>query len=75
MTTTNVSKNNIDMEASYTTLIKQCAHLYDINNNPKILPEKYAVSKAELIEYELHYDHTPSNNVHLVEEARLPMTP
>lgn len=57
------------------TKTKQYAHLYDVNNNPKVLPEKYAVSKAELFDFELYYNHTPDSCVCIVEEARLPMTP
>lgn len=55
--------------------IKQCAHLCDVNNNPKVLPEKYAVSKAELIDVELYYNLTPDSCVCIVEEATLPNTP
>ena len=55
--------------------IKQQAHLYDVNNNPKILPEKYAVSKAELFNLELSYNHTPDSCADIVEKANLPLTP
>jgi hypothetical protein len=58
-----------------TNKIKQNAHLYDVNNIPKVLPEKYAVSKAELTSCELYYNHTPNSCICIVDEARLPITP
>lgn len=69
------SQKNIDMNVYIRNQIKQYAHLYDVDNNPKVLPEKYAVSKAELREVELYYNHTPNSCVGIVEEARLPITP
>lgn len=71
-TTTSV-QNNMNMNT--TNKLKQYAHLYDVNNNPKILPEKYAVSKAELNDIDLYYNHTPERCVSVVEKARLPITP
>jgi hypothetical protein len=50
--------------------IKQCAHLYDEENNPKIIPEKYAVKSAEL-ENNVFYNHTPDCCLNIVEEAKL----
>ncbi len=51
--------------------IKECAHLYDVNNKPKILPGKYAVSPAELVDDNLYYNHTPKKCLHIVQEAKL----
>ena len=73
MTTT--SQNNITMNITDEKQIKQCAQLFDINNNPKILPEKYALSKAELIDCELYYNHTPNKCLSIVAEAKLHVTP
>lgn len=50
------------------------AHLYDENNNPKILPETYAVSPAELIDEELMYNLTPDCCLLVVEKATLPIS-
>jgi hypothetical protein len=73
--TTKSSQDNIIENMMTTNKIKQYAHLYDVNNNPKILPEKYALSKAELTGFDLYYNHTPDSCVCIVEEARLPMSP
>jgi hypothetical protein len=56
-------------------IIKEYAHLYDVNHRPKILPGKYALSAPELIGNELYYNHTPNNCLGIVEEAKLPSTP
>lgn len=68
-------KNMPNIRVSISQDVKEQAHLYDINNNPKILPEKYAMSKAELIGSVLHYNHTPIDCVCMIEEATLPKTP
>lgn len=73
MTTSSQYFQNIRLPKSKD--VKEQAHLYDINNNPKILPEKYAVSKATLNEFELYYDHTPNDCIRIIQEAKLPMTP
>lgn len=51
--------------------IREYAHLYDVNNKPKILPGKYAVSPAELVDDALYYNHTPKKCLHIVQEAKL----
>ena len=64
---TDVRKNSI-------VSIKESAHLYDESNEPKVLPGKYALSKAELFFDALTYNHTPASYLTVVEEANLPIT-
>ena len=51
--------------------VKEYPHLYDVHNQPKILPEKYAVCQATLFDTELYYNHTPKHCLSIVAEARL----
>jgi hypothetical protein len=69
------TQNNNNLYDNDDAIIKEYAYLYDENHKPKILPEKYALSSAELMDNELYYNHTPYHCLCIVEEAKLPMTP
>lgn len=73
----NIDTLNCDMIGNVkmysTSNVKQQAYLYDEKYNPKILPEKYAISSAMLIDETLLYNHTPDKCVCIVERAKLPV--